>query len=226
MNFEEFRDKIKSCNICNNFKNKHTDPLYFNCKSPENVKCLIITEQPKEDKYNFINEESVKNDLLLNNNKGSTSGRLINIFGKTFAKSIIDESGVYYWTHHTKCPSRERGYRKKCINEWFKKELKLFSNLSSIISLGTEPYRGIVSTSDNLKNVNFYDYFWDEIEMIITNNFSKDKLNIIIDGKNYNFLALPHPSSANPLSNLLKRFNSIIEWIKKEFKINGMEFIS
>lgn len=218
MNFEEFRNKIKSCNICN-FKNKHTDPLYFKCKSPENVKCLIITEQPKEDKNNFINEKSVKNDLSsqLKNNKGSTRGWLIDIFDETFSKSIIDESGVYYWTHHTKCPSRKREYREKCINEWFQNELNLFSNLSTIVSFGTEPYRGIISTSDNLNNIKFYDYFWDEIEMIITNNFSKDKLNIIIGGKNYKFLALPHPSSANPLSNLLKRFDSIIEWIKKEF---------
>jgi len=213
MKFEEFRKEIKSCKICT-FKNRHNDPFYFKCKSPEKVKCLIITEQPKEDKNNSVNDEPSKNDLELNRN--STTGKLIEIFGETFKNSIINESSVYYWTHHTKCPSRKREPRNRCINEWFKKELKLFPNLSSIITFGAKPYSKIVSISNNLNDNTFYDYFWKEIEMIVQKKFSKDDLKITIDCEDYTFLALPHPSGVSPLSHLLIKFERIITWIKNE----------
>ena len=210
MNFEKFRNEIKSCKACT-FNKKHNAPFYFKCKSPEKVKCLIITEQPKEDVYNSVDDEPLINNLKL---KNSTTGRLIEVFGETFKNSILNKSNLYYWTHHTKCPSRGREPKDKCINKWFKHELQLFPNLSTIITFGAKPYRKIVSHSENLNKGDFYNYFWKEIKMIVNIIFLEDELKIVIDGKIYTFIALPHPSGVSPLSHLLKEFKPIISWIK------------
>jgi len=218
-NFENFRKLIKDCKECD-FKNKHSEPFYFNNFNPSIVKCLVVTEQPKESK-DIINEELAKKDLKsqLNNNKGSTRGWLINIFEETFANSIIMESGKYYWSHHTKCPSSKREFKEKCLKLWFEKELLLFENLSHVISFGAESFRGIVNLSKNYYSYDFYDYFWNEIEMIVKEEIINEKLTINLFGKDYLYLALPHPSSANPLSNMLKKFNYLIEHFKNGFLI-------
>ncbi len=218
MNFENFRTEIKSCEICT-FIQRHNEPFYFRCKHPEKVKCLIITEQPRkrEDQPNF-SEVSVINDLQLNNNRRNTIGKIAKIFGTSFTNSIINESGVYYWTHHTKCPSHRSEPSKKCFDKWFKeeKELKLFPNLSTIISIGAVAFNEIVSISDN-PNVKSYNYLWKEIEMIVKDKFSKEDLQITIDCNEYTFLALPHPSGVSPLSHLLQKFVPIIIELIKEF---------
>ena len=233
MSFKEFRKKIKACKkeiktsknenklckICD-FKHNNNDPFYFNCKSPEKVKCLIITEQPRkrEDQLNF-SEDSVKNDLKNPDNIRSDTIKWISEnFKPLFSYSIINESGVYYWTHHTKCPSQIRKHCSKCFNKWFKEneELKLFTNLTTIISIGAVAYKGIVSISDNPNDHTFYDYFWNEIEINVKKKILEDELKIKIGNKDYTFLALPHPSCKSPLSHLLIRFKFLIDWIKNE----------
>jgi|GEM_PF-3924215 len=83
MNFETLRNNIKRCNEGCKFKYKHCDTLYFDCLSPGKVRCLIITEQPKENIENIITEKSLKADLMdVDTNK--TIGRLVDIFVKNF----------------------------------------------------------------------------------------------------------------------------------------------
>ena len=231
MSFKEFRKKIKACKkeiktsknenklckICD-FKHNNNDPFYFNCKSPEKVKCLIITEQPRkrEDQLNF-SEVSVIDDLTNPDNIRSDTIKWISEnFEPLLSNSIINESGVYYWTHHTKCPSHISEHCPKCFKKWFKEELKIFKNLSAIISIGAVAFNGIVSISEKNKLDKSYNYLGKEIQMMIKDKSSEYDLNITIDGNDYSLLALPHPSGVNPLSYLLHIFNPLIDWIKNE----------
>jgi len=84
------------------------------------------------------------------------------------------------------------------------------------VSLGTESFKGITSISNNLKNVNFYDYLWKEIEMTVENKFNEDQLLLTFKNTDFIYIALPHPSLANPLSNLLPKLVPIINWVKEK----------
>jgi len=215
MNFTNLRKNIKECKECG-FKDNHSPPLYFNCTEPEKIHCLIITEQPKEREGNSLTENSLKEDLK-QSGTSTTRQWLIKTFSEpSFKDGIINETGPYYWTHHTKCPSGKREIKKKCPAKWFKEELLSFPNLKIIISLGTESFRGVADISDNFKKVDFYEYFWKEVETTVKEEFKKSGVMLRFNNKDILYLALPHPSRKNPLSNLLPKLDPIINWFKKE----------
>jgi len=111
MNFIAYRKKIKNCNYnCKLDKNDDNLPIFFECKKPEKVKYLVITEQPKISTDDFKGEGTFKNDLRnieYLSEKSMIKG-LVNLLGSKFKESVLNDEGEFYWTHHTKCPSRKK----------------------------------------------------------------------------------------------------------------------
>jgi uracil-DNA glycosylase len=212
MSFDSLRKSIKSCDNKCKLSAKNSEIFYFKSNNPDEVKILIVTEQPKEDKNGIIKDEYSAEDLTSKSVKIKMVSTLTDIFKMDFENMLLGKNSKYYWTHHTKCPSMIREYQEACMVKWFKKELDVFTNLKTIISFGTKAFQGITGLSENQRENSFYNYFWNEIEIIINKSLSKSNLRLVIDRREYYFLCLPHPSGVNPLSNLLDKFNPLINW--------------
>jgi len=220
----KIKEQIKGCRECH-VKNNHSPPLLFSCTEPRKVKCFIISEQPKEYKEkNYIDEELLKEHLkklLLQQNKNNKKliDWLVITFGEDFVTSIKNDNGLYYWTHQTKCPSRERQCKSRCSDKWLCREIETFLNLKCVIALGAEAYRGVAYQTKGpkqIKHMSYYDYLWKEIETIILNRNILKEMMVKIGNSEVLFIALPHPSGANALNNFLPNLNPLLQCAIKE----------
>jgi len=214
MDFGKLKGNIKNCKLCR-FKKNHSFPIFFNCKTPDSVKYLVITEQPKEMNEKAVDEntfiENVKNVYVKKNNKTKDHiARIFDMGSKMFSKSLQNASGPFYWTHHTKCPSSASERKDICMEHWFLEEIKQFKNLKTIFCFGSPAYNGLLSIAK--KQAKYYDIIWREIEMVVKDDYNDELLKIIIDNRSIMLIVLPHPSPANPLSHFLKYMSSIINY--------------
>ena len=214
--FKELRSNIKECKGCI-VKGKNSPVLHFECKDPDSVKILVVSEQPKEYNGSPITEDSIKK-VLKNEDKGShTISKIAELFSPDYKSSIINENGKYYWTHQTKCPSSLKSPKPKCSRLWLKKEITLFTNLMSIVAIGEKAYASIVEISDNLDNKKFSEYLWEEFEIIILGNrldyIDVGQTQVSINNKKYHYIVLPHVSTT-PLRAFIPYLKPLIKTIE------------
>lgn len=210
--FSDFVNKVINCDIKNCTLNKlismNNKPIQLDHENVNEVKILIITEQPKI----LWNKTEVTNkNFLFNVEDSSTVQNLKTILGEEFIKSVQERKGPYYWTHHTKCPSKTRQPQSVCMENYFNKELEYFINLKLLITFGSHPYPFIKNSdldyNDKLPN-KFFDYFYDLLIENITH--TKKVYNVKLINKIIPYLALPHPSNANSMHMFLDKMDDMI----------------
>lgn len=211
--FFELRNEIKLCSDCS-FNDKHSSPLYFQCLKPENVRVLVISEQPHETN-NKIDETLVKKCLKKEITASDTILAIAEIFSNKYTNSILSSEGEYYWTHQTKCPSSSSEPKKHCSKKWFKKEIGIFSNLQYIVSFGADAFEALTKVCDHISYKKFGDYLWEEIKMVVLGEYKLNRLCITISNKNYCLIALPHPSGKNSLRIFLPHLKPLIMKIEE-----------
>ncbi|SHO52768.1 uracil-DNA glycosylase family protein [Desulfopila aestuarii] len=215
-NFKSFVDKVRACDcttcVLHRCISNSLKPIQLEHESPNDVNVLVITEQPK-----ILNDQPVTNDnFLLVVAKSSTVKGLRDILGNDFLNSITSRSGKYYWTHHTRCPNEKRSPQNKCPENYLESELSNFVNLKLVISFGSQPFNAISKhIIKNGKNEKLIDYFYPLlIEQI--NSTKRHVYKLAINGRDVEYLALPHPSPANPLGLLLCKIKPLIESYLKQ----------
>jgi uracil-DNA glycosylase len=102
----------------------------------DTMKIMVITEQPRLDR---VNKEMLKT-ALQKGPKNSIPWRLKELLGNEFCKSIVDENGIFYWTHYIKCRGEFRKFEEKmdidkCADMYLEREIK-YIKPSLIISIG------------------------------------------------------------------------------------------
>ena len=205
----DLKKTIELCSIENCIFDKNTHnkkPLYLNHKDPDKVRILIVTEQPK-----IINNRDFSKDFYDDVSKVTTYKDLVAILGEEFNKSIKNSNGSFYWTHHTKCPSKRREPQNICAEAYITKELEVFKNLRLVISFGAYSYNFFQSSLLNTDKT-LIDEFYD----LLKEQILKEEVNIetqanhLKDYPQIVFLPLPHPSKANPLGHLIKKAQKTI----------------
>ena len=211
MVFDSLRDNIKNCRECIP-ANCHCPPLHFECKSPDKVKILVISEQPMETD-NVITEDTIK-EYLQGKRRGSpTISDIANLFSEKYINSILRDEGTFYWTHHTKCPSSKgKSTQNKCPKKWLYKEITAFSNLKYIITIGSSAHEAIMQLAGC--DPDLINTLWKEFESVILNKYDVKKINaniINIHGKEFDYISLPHTTGQNPLSYFIPYLNPLIK---------------
>ncbi len=215
MIFDALREKIKSCQECKP-KHCHCPPLYFKCNNPDEVKVIVISEQPMETD-NIITEDSIK-ECLRGERRGSpTINDIAELFSEEYKNSILKDGGKFFWTHHTKCPSSKRNsIQKNCPQKWLTKEITIFPNLQYIITISSPAHEAIMSMGGCKPNLT--DALWKEFELVIFNeHYGKDIEipTIKICGKVFNYISLPHTTNCNPLSNFIPYLSPLIRKVEE-----------
>ncbi len=215
MIFDEQVYRVQNCNVvdCKLHKciqEKNIEPIQLQHSSAQDVRIVIVTEQPK-----ILKNKKVRNDNFWESvSSTSTLKNLEKILGKDFSESIQKENGVFYWTHHTKCPSEKRLPQNVCAQKYLHDELLCFENLKLVISFGSTSFNYIVKEimkeeSDKKMTDYFYELLTENIALENDCDIQK-KDKVFPDNKSIKFLALPHPSSANPLSALIPKIKNLI----------------
>jgi uracil-DNA glycosylase len=219
-NLEVLRKEVSRCQDCPNLfaalkRNSGSQAIQLPHSNPEKVQILVITEQPK-----ILDDTPVNNKTFLAANyelTHTTAARLITTLGVNFATSIRSRSGPYYWTHHTRCPSRDRCPQERCMDKFLINELKAFPNLTTIITFGSIAYTRLLDVYRHKLggkfNKAYFDYFYDELVQNVRKSINLAVL--MIYGREVRLLALPHPSDANPAHLFLCRMKWIISMSTK-----------
>ena len=208
--FSGFVKLVRKCKVAdcplNQFISKANEPIQLPHSNVENVRLIIVTEQPKG--------QTTNRRFLFGNISHGTVKNLQAILGERFIKSVQDRSGPYYWTHHTKCPNAAKRPQTICGESYFRKELTYFKNVNLIITFGAMPYSNICKyfnaarKGDSLPK-NYLEYFYELLQENITR--TKMVKSILIGNRRVPFLALPHPSGSNPLRFFLPKMKVMIE---------------
>ena len=162
----------------------------------------MITEQPKILDGVIVNDNSFSK--LCDTSK--TVVAMKDLFGEDFVDSIKNKNGMFYWTHHTKCPHPKREPRDKCASRFLKTELQSFPNLKIVITLGGKATESIVKCC-NAKKINVAESLFSLLRELCGRNV--ERITIDISNKQVLFLPLPHPSPANPLNYFLNKIAPI-----------------
>ena len=192
--FNKFRLSILNCSKCR-FKDPNAKPIYFEFDNPDNVKVLILTEQPNITQEEI--EKAVRDEL-----KSDMICFLKKLFNNCLKDLIINHTGMIYWTHQTKCYSLKGEIKPECGNKWILKEIEMFKKLKVILVLGAKAFNAL----PDVTQLSFADYLWKEINMITKNDINTIQLQFDINGKNIFYYCLPHPSRKSPLNIFNKHF--------------------
>ena len=107
MIFDEQVYRVRSCNVVDCklhecIQDDNIEPIQLQHSSAQDVRIVIVTEQPKILKNKEVRNE-VRNDNFWESvSSTSTLKNLEKILGKDFSESIQKGNGVFYWTHHYK----------------------------------------------------------------------------------------------------------------------------
>lgn len=192
--FNELRFSILKCSKCK-FKNSNAKPIYFDFDNPDNVKVLILTEQPNitQGEIEIAVRDESKSDMIR---------FLKELFNNRLTDLILNHTGTIYWTHQTKCYSLKRETKYACGSEWISQEIEMFRNLKAILVLGSNAFNALPKVT----TLSFADYLWKEINMMTKNDINASQLQFDFNDKNIFYYCMPHPSRKNPLNIFNKHF--------------------
>jgi uracil-DNA glycosylase len=160
---------IKNCRGKENCFGKKTriNPIVFSMP-PDEIKIMVITEQPRGDR---VKKEDLKR-AFHEGPRNSIPQRLGELLGDQFHESVKNENGMFYWTHHIKCPGEFRKLKNKmgididkCADTFLMKEIE-YIKPSLIVSVGGKCGSWILKTfKDPLayKNNDWREHLWREI---------------------------------------------------------------
>ena len=112
-------------------------PIVFKSISGQ-VRVMVITEQPRSAR----SDKGDLKDALTSGAKNSIPRRLVELLGNEFAESVINERGVFNWTHFVKCPGNFRKLKprplvRRCAETHLLKEIRVLKP-SLLICVGGE----------------------------------------------------------------------------------------
>lgn len=189
-------------------------PIVFSFLSGT-IKIMVITEQPRLDR---VNREMLKT-ALQEDPKNSIPWRLKELLGDEFCKSIINENGIFYWTHYIKCPGEFRKSEKKididkCADMYLEREIEHIKP-SLIISIGGRCSSWILKrfkSSLSYGNEDWREHIWRELT-------TKEKTKIKVNDIDIQVIFLIHPSERSGIGWFIDRkLKNIIQESIEEVK--------